>query len=462
VSTSNSPVRLNARLDTRPDGGPSRGLWLVKWLLLVPHLVVLFFLWVAFPVLTFVALVAILVSGRYPRPLFDFNLGVLRWTWRVWFYGYGGLGTDRYPPFSLDEEPDYPATLDIAYPERLSRGLVLVKWWLLAIPHYVVIAFFTGGGGILLWQWGESRLGVGGGLVAVLALFAGVALLFTGRYPRGIFDLVTGMNRWVLRVGAYAALMTDEYPPFRLDLGGADPAGPRVRPEPAERVATHSGGSAGRVVGVVAGVLALLLGFGLTAGGGALLWLDGHRGADGYLSTPVERFSDTGYALRFDASEISSVDHGLPGVDDVLGRVRIHVSGVDSGAMFAGIARTSDVAAYLGDVPHGRFTGPRTMPHAAPMMRMRPPAVPMGDTMWVASDTGTGELTVNWVPRRGEWSLVVMNASARRGVAADVTFAATAPSLQPIAVGILAGGIGLLVTGSLVIVFAARQRPRRR
>src|SRR5439155_3740335 len=151
-------------------------------------------------------------------PIFGFNLGVLRWTWRVWFYGYFALGTDQYPPFSLGAEPDYPATLDIPYPERLSRGLVLIKWWLLALPHYLVTAFFFGGA-FALWRFG-------GGLTTVLVLIAGVALLVTGRYPRDIFDFVMGMNRWVLRVGAYAALMTDEYPPFRMDLGGTDPTIP--------------------------------------------------------------------------------------------------------------------------------------------------------------------------------------------------------------------------------------------
>jgi len=184
---------------------PSRGWWLLKWLLALPHYIILAFLWIAFVVVCIIAFFAILFTSKYPRGLFNFNLGVLRWTWRVGFYSYSTLGTDKYPPFSLKPDDDYPADLEIAYPEKLSRGLVLVKWWLLAIPHYIVIAFLQGGAG-------ESR----GGLVFILAIFAAISLLFTGKYPEDIFKLVVGMNRWTYRVAAYASLMTDEYPPFRL------------------------------------------------------------------------------------------------------------------------------------------------------------------------------------------------------------------------------------------------------
>jgi hypothetical protein len=225
MNTSTYPVKVNAHLDAKL----SRGLWLVKWLLAIPHYVILAFLWLAVLVLSIIAFFAILFTGRYPRGIFNFNVGVMRWSWRVGYYAYSALGTDRYPPFTLQDVPDYPAHLEIDYPEQLSRGLVLVKWWLLAIPHYLIISFFCGGGLYVVsevatadqapvWVWRS-------GLVGLLVLFAAIVLLFTGRYPQSMYNFVLGMNRWAWRVSAYAGLMTDQYPPFRLDQGGQEPEG---------------------------------------------------------------------------------------------------------------------------------------------------------------------------------------------------------------------------------------------
>jgi hypothetical protein len=227
------PIRVDAWLDPTT----SRALWLVKWLLLIPHLVVLAFLWVAFLVVGVIAFFGILFTGRYPRSLFDFNVGVLRWSWRVHYYGYWALGTDRYPPFTLEDVPDYPAHLDVPYPERLSRGLIFVKWFL-AIPHYLVLAVFVGGGLWLGTRVGNTDSGwdngtnAGWSLVGLLVLIAALSLLFTGRYPKPLFDFVMGMDRWALRVAAYTALMTDRYPPFRLDVGGTDPGWAPAAPVP--------------------------------------------------------------------------------------------------------------------------------------------------------------------------------------------------------------------------------------
>ncbi len=176
---------------------PGRGWWLLKWLLAIPHFVVLFFLWIAFFFASIVAFFAILITAKYPKGLFDFNVGVLRWYWRASFYSYGVLGTDKYPPFSLEKDASYPADLDVPYPEKLSRGLVLVKWWLLAIPHWIIIG---------IWQ----------DIIPILVFIAAVILLFTGKYNQDLFNLIMGMNRWSLRVAAYVSLMRDEYPPFRL------------------------------------------------------------------------------------------------------------------------------------------------------------------------------------------------------------------------------------------------------
>lgn len=211
------PLRLEGRLD--PD--LSRWKWLVKWFLAIPHFVVLAFLWVAFVVLTFVAFFAILFTGRYPRSIFEFDVGVLRWSWRVVYYATNVLGTDRYPPFTLNAV-EYPASLDVAYPEHLSRGLVLVKSWLLAIPHLLIVWALTA-------SWGTggnddgARFVFSGGLLGLAVMIAAIILLFTGRYPVGLYNLIMGAMRWTYRVIAYVALMTDDYPPFHLDQGGSEP-----------------------------------------------------------------------------------------------------------------------------------------------------------------------------------------------------------------------------------------------
>ncbi|HKE97845.1 MAG TPA: DUF4389 domain-containing protein [Actinomycetes bacterium] len=144
--------------------------------------------------LFFGPLLMILFRQKYPRWWFDWNQQLLRFSTRVSVYL--SLMDDRYP--STDEQQ--AVRLDYPYPDAardLNRWLPLVKW-LLAIPHYVVLFF----------------LEIGALLVVIIAWFA---ILFTGRYPRGLFDYVEGVIRWGTRVAAYALLLvTDEYPPFRL------------------------------------------------------------------------------------------------------------------------------------------------------------------------------------------------------------------------------------------------------
>jgi hypothetical protein len=225
MDTATNPVRLECELQP----GLGRGLWLVKWLLLIPHLIVLGFLWSGFVVLTIVAFVTQLRGGRYPRWIFDFNLGVLRWTWRVNFYGYGALGTDRYPPFTLGLAPDYPARLEIDYPEEQASGQRLLSTWVAGIPQYVIAGILGGGAGI---AWAAEH-SIFTGLIGVLVFVAAIALAFKGEYPRNLFELVIGLNRWVVRVVAYGALMTTAYPSFLLDKGEREPThdAPSAMPE---------------------------------------------------------------------------------------------------------------------------------------------------------------------------------------------------------------------------------------
>ena len=115
------------------------------------------------------------------------------------FYSYSALGTDRYPPFTLADVPDYPARLNIEYPQELSRGLALVKWWLLAIPQYLIVGVFAGGAWAGLNAASDNGgWSSGGGLIGLLVLIAGVVLLFTGRYPHGHLRLRDGHEPLVL------------------------------------------------------------------------------------------------------------------------------------------------------------------------------------------------------------------------------------------------------------------------
>jgi uncharacterized protein DUF4389 len=202
-------------IEIRGNLAPSinRWLFLAKWLLIIPHIVVLVFLGIGVAFSWLYSLVAILFTGKYPEACFNYNVGVLRWLWRVGFYSYQALGTDQYPPFSLEPDANYPADITVQYPASLDKGRTFIQWWILAIPHYVILAVFQGGAGYHF-----------GGLQIILVLFAAVANLFTGRYPRDLYALIMGINHWAYRVAGYALLFTNEYPPFRL---GPTPSGPR-------------------------------------------------------------------------------------------------------------------------------------------------------------------------------------------------------------------------------------------
>ena len=167
----------------------------VKWILAIPHFIIISILLTVAGILELIAFFAVLFTKRWPRGLFDFTVQIYRWTGNTYAYAVL-LMRDEYPPFS-GESGQYPLSLDIEYREDLSRWMIFVKW-LLAIPHYIVLIF------VLL-----------GAYVAVFIAF--FAILFTGRYPRGMFDFVVGAARWAIRVQAYAHwFMTDRYPPFSL------------------------------------------------------------------------------------------------------------------------------------------------------------------------------------------------------------------------------------------------------
>lgn len=164
----------------------------VKWLLAIPHFIVLSIFNMLVSIIVFVVWFVILFTKRYPEGAYKLVLTYMRWTANV--NAYVMLQRDEYPPFS---EGPYPVRLDLPYPAELSRWLIFIKW-LLVIPNLFIYVFV--------------------GLALIVALFiAWWAILITGNMPRGLFDFITGVNRWGYRINAYIWLMTDKYPPFSLE-----------------------------------------------------------------------------------------------------------------------------------------------------------------------------------------------------------------------------------------------------
>ena len=178
------------RLDGRLDEDLSRWMWLVKWFLAIPHYLVLAFLWLAFGVLTVIAFFAILFTGRYPRGLFDFNVGVLRWTWRVSYYAYGALGTDRYPPFTLDDVPDYPPARHRRTPATCRAASCWSSGGCSRSRTTSSSACSSAAARALVERddRGTADARRGGGLIGMLVSSPPSSLLFAGRYPQALFD----------------------------------------------------------------------------------------------------------------------------------------------------------------------------------------------------------------------------------------------------------------------------------
>jgi hypothetical protein len=185
------PVRFDVEYPERL----SRLKTLVRLILAIPHLLIIYVLGVLVGIITLVAWFAILFTRRYPKGLFNIVVGFNRWSANV--YAYIALLRDEYPPFSTDPGR-YAVLYEVDYPEKLSRWLIFFKFFplpVLLILHQFVLGFVF--------------------LVALLFDFiAWFAILFTGRFPRGLFNFVTGSMRWWYRVGAYGALLRDEFPPY--------------------------------------------------------------------------------------------------------------------------------------------------------------------------------------------------------------------------------------------------------
>ena len=200
-------VDYPTKLEVDYPESPSRVLallgviFVLKALLLIPHLIILYVLGIVSLVVIWIGYLAVLITGSYPAGLYGFVLGVQRWGYRTsgWLYGF----TDSYPPFSLGAAEDYGVRFEVEHPAASSRILALLgvlfvfPKLILLIPHLIILAAL-------------------GFVTLVVVYIAYWAVLITGTYPRGLFNFAVGMMRWETRTDSWFIGFTDRYPPFSL------------------------------------------------------------------------------------------------------------------------------------------------------------------------------------------------------------------------------------------------------
>jgi hypothetical protein len=298
------------------------------------------------------------------------------------------------------------------------------------------------------------------GLIGLLVLVGAVVLLVRGTYPRSIFDLVLGLNRWVLRVVAYAALMTTEYPPFRLDAGEDDLVGAIAMPITAVTAETDrhppAAWAAGRIAAaVLAGITAVVGLLAIAAGVTALVFDQTQRDASGYLTSEPASYSTGTYALESDSYHATGASEWVL-ARDLLGTIRIHA--LSSHPTFVGIAPANVAAHYLAGVARAEAAdlGARSgdfHPHSG----SAPNSIPGAQHFWVARASGAGEQTLTWKVRSGNWRVIVMNANGTRNVASELSISASFPHLLRIGIAALLGGLLILLASAGVLFRVVRR-----
>jgi len=219
----------------------------------------------------------------------------------------------------------------------------------------------------------------------------------------------------------------------------------------------NSNPSAGRLTAIIAGGVLASLAVLVLAVGAGFAWLDGKKDADGYYTTSSERFATSTHAL---ASENLDID-GVPG--DGYGNIRLNVRSNDGAPVFVGIARSSDVDAYLGVTAHATLVDFDVDPFAAEYRTSggaERPAAPATKSFWAAQAQGTGTQKLTWDVKDGDWSVVVMNADGSANVDANISAGADLPFVDDIGDAALIGGLVLLIGGGGLIA-GGMIRPRR-